>query len=68
MKNPNKLFTAEFIQLCMLFLSMVVGMVTIIVYTDRLPLWAILALGFWYPISWLVWAVYKKIAGNGDSL
>jgi hypothetical protein len=66
--NKPKLFTAEFITVCMLFLSLVVGAVTIAVYTDRLPLWVILVLGFWYPAGVLIRAIYTKLKGNGDSL
>lgn len=50
-RNKPKLFTAEFVNVLMLLLSLAVGSVTILVYRDRLPLWVIIIIGFWYPIS-----------------
>jgi hypothetical protein len=66
--SKPKLFTSEFVSLCLVLLSMIVGVVTILIYRDRLPLWVIIGLGFWYPICLAIKIVYRKTFGSGDSL
>jgi len=62
-----KLFTAEFINCLMMLLAFGVGIATIVTYQDRLPLWMILAIGFWYPVGVLVIQAYKMFnRGGGD--
>lgn len=67
MKTPKpKLFTDEFKALCLLVLSLLIGAVVIVVYKNTLPTWAILALGFWYPVLVLVLKIWNY--GKGDEL
>lgn len=65
MKTPKpKLFTEEFVRLMMLVLSLVIGAITLLVYKDRLPLWMILALGFWYPSFCAIRALWTSSKGD----
>lgn len=64
--NKPKLFTEEFVTLCLLVLSLAIGGACIVVYKDRLPLWMILAIGFWYPALVLVYRIWNY--GKGDEL
>lgn len=67
MKTPKpRLFTREFVDLCVLVLALVIGGITLVVYKDGLPLWMILAIGFWYPLWRLVhWMFHSN---KGDDL
>lgn len=69
MKTPKpKLFTEEFIGLCLIMLSFVIGTACLLVYQDRLPLWMILVIGFWYPVAVGLRTLWYSLNKDGEDL